>query len=214
LIKILIADAHALVRRGLKGLIETRADWTVCGVAATGREAVQLAEEFEPDVAILDLGLPVWNGIEVSRQMMEVSPRTQTLLLSLRLSDEIIHEAVGAGVKGYVLKSDYDQDLLLAIEKLVAGQPFFTSAIAESIWLRIPGVRTKSHHDAKEFLTRRQRQVVQLLAGGQTSKQVASKLKISVKTAETHRTNIMRKLDIHSVTDLVRYAVRNHLIEP
>jgi DNA-binding NarL/FixJ family response regulator len=183
-------------------------------MAGTGREAIRLAQECEPDVAVLDLAMPELNGIEVARHLLEASPRTRSLLLSVHLSDDIIHAAVDAGVKGYVLKSDYDQDLLLAIEQLAAGQPFFTSAIAESIWLRIPGVSTKARQDPKDFLSQRERQVVELLASRKTSKQVASALSISRKTAETHRTNIMRKLDVHNVVDLVRYAVRNHWIEP
>jgi DNA-binding NarL/FixJ family response regulator len=212
--KILIADDHGLVRRGLQSLIETRPEWTVCGMASTGREAVQLVQELAPDVAILDLMMPEMTGLDATRHIVKFSPRTQVLLLSLHYSDQLVRDAIAAGVRGYVLKSDSDRDLFLAIEKLAAHQPFFSSVVAESIWKNVPGARTKPLSNTKESLTLRQREVVQLLAEGKTSKEVASALNISIKTAETHRNNAMRKINAHGLADVVRYAVRNHLIEP
>ena len=183
--------------------------------AHTGREAITKAEKIKPDIVILDISMPELNGIEAARGIRKASPNSEILILSLHYSDQLIREILDAGVRGYIMKSDPDQDLINAIEKLSNHRPFFTSKAAEvmlatfnhsasSVTTReIPGDR----------LTAREREIVQLLSEGRSSKEVASFLGISVKTAETHRANIMRKLEIHSVSELVRYAVRNQIIE-
>ncbi len=172
--RILVADDHDLMRRGIKTLLESHPGWEVCGEAKTGREAVDKAEELKPDIIILDISMPDLNGVEAARRIRKSSASTEILILSIHYSDQLIREIVDAGVRGYIVKSDSD----------------------------------------RERLTSREREIVQLLAEGKSSKEVAASLGISVKTAETHRANIMRKLDLHSVSELVRYAVRNQIIEP
>ena len=197
-LRILIADDHDLMRRGVKALLQSHAGWEVCGEAHTGREAVAKSEELKPDVVILDISMPELNGVEAARRIRKASPNAEVLILSVHYSDQLIREILDAGVRGYMVKSDSDRDLLIAVETLASHKPFFTPRATEVI-LR---------------LTSREREIVQLLAEGKSSKEVASSLCISVKTAETHRANIMRKLQLHTVSELVRYAVRNQIIEP
>src|SRR5579863_498562 len=213
-LKILIADDHDIVRRGIRSLIEARPEWKVCDEAHSGREAVAKAEEKKPDIVILDVSMPELNGLEAARRIKKVSPNSEILILSVHYSDQLIKEILDAGVRGFVVKSDSDRDLVIAVESLANHKPFFTSMATEVMLMNfqrpasapISGVRTR--------LTSREREIVQLLSEGKSSKEVASSLGISVKTAETHRANIMRKLEIHSVSELVRYAVRNQIIEP
>jgi len=215
-LRILVADDHDLMRRGVKTLLESHAGWEVCGEAKTGREALDRAEELKPDIIILDISMPDLNGVEAARRIRKTSPNTEILILSLHYSDQLIREIVDAGVRGYIVKSDSDRDLIIAVETLAKHKPFFT-ALATEIMLNNfnSGAPGKGVPDlASTRLTTREREIVQLLAEGKSSKEVASSLEISVKTAETHRANIMRKLDLHSVSELVRYAVRNQFIEP
>jgi DNA-binding NarL/FixJ family response regulator len=217
-LRILIADDHVIVRRGLKSLIETRPEWKVCDEAQSGREAVAKAEERKPDIVILDISMPELNGLEAARRIRKVSPNSEILILSVHYSDQLIKEILDVGVRGFIVKSDSDRDLIVAVESLANHKPFFTSMATEvmltnfqrsassSSSARVPEIRTSR-------LTSREREIVQLLSEGKSSKEVASSLGISVKTAETHRANIMRKLEIHSVSELVRYAVRNQIIE-
>jgi DNA-binding NarL/FixJ family response regulator len=216
-IRILIADDHDLMRRGLRVLLEARPEWSVCAEANTGREAVAKAEELRPDIAILDITMPELNGVEAARRILKVSPNTEVLVLSVHYSDQLIREILEAGVRGYIVKSDSDRDLVIAVEALSNHKPFFTPRATELIldnFNQKGGSLTLAPDDMGERLTSREREIVQLLSEGKSSKEVASALSISVKTAETHRSNIMRKLDIHSVSELVRYAVRNQIIEP
>jgi DNA-binding NarL/FixJ family response regulator len=215
-IRILIADDHDLMRRGLKSLLEAHHGWTICAEAHTGREAVARAEELKPDIVILDITMPELNGVEAARRILKASPNTEILVLSVHYSDQLIRDILDAGVRGYIVKSDSDRDLVIAVEALSNHKPFFTPRATELILsnfnsrggsMEVPDV-------IGERLTSREREIVQLLSEGKTSKEVASALGISVKTAETHRANIMRKLEIHSVSELVRYAVRNQIIEP
>jgi DNA-binding NarL/FixJ family response regulator len=214
-LQILIADDHAVTRAGLRDLF-TRPGWTICAEAANGREAVALAEQYRPDIVIMDIVMPELNGLEATRRIHRVLPRTEILLLSLHYSDELVRQAVDAGAHGYVLKSDASKDLLSAVKALVEHRPFFTSAANEVL---IKGfvdqhVKTDVSFPIHKTLTSRQREIVQLLAEGKSSKEVASTLGISAKTAETHRSNIMRKLGMHSVSELVRFAVKHYMIEP
>ena len=214
-LRILIADDHDLMRRGVRTLLESHTGWEICGEAVTGREAVTKAEQLKPDIVVLDIGMPDLNGLEAARRIRSAVPETEILILSVHYSDQLIRELLEAGVRGYIIKSDSDRDLLIAVETLATHKPFFTPRATEVILgnLHTPPVRSQMPGTLRERLTSREREIVQLLAEGKSSKEVASSLNISVKTAETHRANIMRKLQLHTVTELVRYAVRNQIIE-
>ena len=214
-LRILIADDHDLMRRGVKTLLQSRAGWEVCGEAKTGREAVDKAEKLKPDIVILDIGMPDLNGVEAARRIRKASAATEVLILSMHYSDQLIREIVEAGVRGYVVKSDSDRDLIIAVETLAKHKPFFTPHATEVILgsLTMGGSVKEVSELVGERLTSREREIVQLLAEGKSSKEAASSLGISVKTVETHRANVMRKLELHSVSELVRYAVRNLIIE-
>src|ERR1700686_2999354 len=214
-LRILIADDHDLMRRGVKTMIESHAGWEVCGEAITGREAVAKAEELNPDIVILDISMPDLNGVEAARRIRKASTNTEILILSMHYSDQLIREIVDAGVRGYIVKSDSDRDLVIAVETLAKHKPFFTPHATEVILSKFNpgGPVTQIPELIRERLTSREREIVQLLAEGKSSKEVASSLCISVKTAETHRANIMRKLELHSLSALVRFAVRNQIIE-
>jgi len=212
----LVADDHDLMRRGIKTLLESHEGWEVCGEAKTGREAVDQVEELKPDIIILDISMPDLNGVEAARRIRKASANTEILILSMHYSDQLIREIVDAGVRGYIMKSDSDRDLINAVESLAKHKPFFTSHATEVILNNFNATRPAIAIPEliNKRLTSREREIVQLLAEGKSSKEVAASLGISVKTAETHRANIMRKLDLHSVSELVRYAVRNQIIEP
>jgi DNA-binding NarL/FixJ family response regulator len=215
-LRILIADDHDLMRRGIKTLLLSHAGWEVCGEAQTGREAVSQTEELKPDVVVLDISMPDLNGMEAARRIRKASPGTEVLILSMHFSDQLIREIVEAGVRGYIVKSDSDRDLIVAVETLAKHKPFFTPRATEVILSNFSNgdPQIKVPETIRERLTSREREIVQLLAEGKSSKEVATSLNISVKTAETHRANIMRKLQLHTVSELVRYAVRNQIIEP
>ena len=214
-LRILIADDHDIVRRGIKSLIEARPEWKVCDEAHSGREAVAKAEEKKPDIVILDISMPELNGLEAARRIKKVSPNSEILILSVHYSDQLIKDILDVGVRGFIVKSDSDRDLIVAVEALANHKPFFTSMATEVMLnnFQRPGSPVPTTGGRTSRLTSREREIVQLLSEGKSSKEVASSLGISVKTAETHRANIMRKLEIHSVSELVRYAVRNQIIE-
>jgi len=213
-VRILIADDHDVVRAGLRQLLLERKGWEICGEASTGRQAVALAMETKPDVVVMDISMPELNGLEASRQIRKGLPKTEIVILSLHLSDQLAYEIIDAGIRGYVLKSDANRDLVNAVESLGMHRPFFTSKVSEMMMDGLRGDKPREmRSDARGRLTGRQREIVQLLAEGKTSKEVAVALNISVKTAETHRANIMRRLELHSVSELVRYAVKNQIIE-
>ena len=214
--RILVADDHEIVRQGLRALIETRAGFVVCGEAANGREAIDRTAALKPDVLVLDIAMPELNGLEAARRIPAVSPRTQILVLSTHHDDALVHEIVTAGVRGYVLKSDAARDLVTAIESLGSGRPFFSAQIADVVVEGFVGRGRLLPGDggAAARLTSREREVLQLLAEGRSTKEVAASLDIGIKTAETHRANLMKKLDLQTIAELVRYAVRNHIVEP
>ena len=214
--KILIADDHDVVRSGLKQILKERAGWQICAEAKNGREAVELAQEHRPDVVVMDVGMPQLNGLEAARKIRKALPTTEIVMLTLHLSDELAFEIVQCGVKGYVLKTDANRDLVSAVEAAGAHRTFFTPRISDMFVDHFCGrsfVKPDGELRTTSRLTSRQREIVQLLAEGKSSKEVAVALNISVKTAETHRSNIMRRLQLHSVSDLVRYAVKNTIIE-
>jgi DNA-binding NarL/FixJ family response regulator len=214
-LRIMIADDHDLVRRGIKALLQGRAGWEICAEAETGREAVSKAEETKPDLVIMDIGMPDLNGLEAARRIRKASANTEILILSMHSSDQLIREIVDAGVRGYLVKSDSARDLVIAIETLAKRKPYFsphaTGVILGSFNTSEPVQEVPPL--VSDRLTSREREIVQLLAEGKSSKEVATYLGISVKTAETHRANVMRKLDLHTASELVRYAVRNQIIE-
>jgi DNA-binding NarL/FixJ family response regulator len=215
-LRILVADDHDLMRRGIKALLQSRSGWEVCGEAHTGREAVAKAEELKPDIVILDISMPDLNGVDAAKRIRKGSPDTEVLILSVHYSDQLIRDILEAGVRGYIVKSDSDRDLIIAVETLANHKPFFTPRATEVMLTNFNEgkTRTEPPETMRDRLTSREREIVQLLAEGKSSKEVASSLNISVKTAETHRANIMRKLQLHTVSELVRYAVRNQIIEP
>jgi len=214
-LRILLADDHSLMRCGLRAILEATPGWEVCAEAHTGREAVTKAAQLRPDVIVLDVCMPELNGIEATRQIRKVSPRSEVLILSVHDSDHLIREVIDAGARGYLVKSDSDRDLVAAVESLSRKKPFFTARATEMLLGGYAGEAPSENPDAtmSQRLTAREREIVQLLAEGKTSKEVAAVLNISAKTAETHRAHIMRKLEFHSVGEIVRYAVRNQIID-
>ena len=211
--RILIADDHEVVRRGICALIEQHAGWEVCGEAVDGEDAVQKTLELRPDIALLDVGMPRLNGLDAARQILAAAPQTRVLILTMHESEQIVREVLEVGARGFLLKSDAARDLIAAIRALEQRTTFFTSRVAEMVLSGFLETRSESIRVPKDRLTPREREVVQLLSEGKTSKEIANQLRLSVKTAETHRTNVMRKLDLHSVADLVRYAVRNNIVQ-
>jgi len=212
-VSVLIADDHEIVRRGLRALIHEQPGWQVVAEATDGREAVAKAEEFKPDVAILDITMPSLNGLEATRQIAKLSPRTKVLILSIHESDQLIHKLVGAGARGYILKADAGRHFITAVKTLLANKTFFTPKVAQKLMDGHLDKVPKASEEEFSPITGRQREVLQLLAEGKSSKEVASILGITLKTAETHRSNLMRRLNCHSVTELVRYAIRNQIVE-
>jgi DNA-binding NarL/FixJ family response regulator len=214
-LRILLADDHEIVRRGLKDLLEAEAGWQIVGEAATGREAVAKAKLLKPDVAILDIRMPELNGLEATRQIRQALPRTEILILTMSDSEQLARTVLEAGAHGYLLKSDAGRDLVAAVDSLRQHRPFFTSEIARMV---LQGFLKLGNSGVAGIpgdpLTGREREIIQLLAEGKSNKEVAAALGISLKTAETHRANIMRKLDLHSTSDLVHYAVRNGITTP
>jgi DNA-binding NarL/FixJ family response regulator len=211
-LRILVADDHQVVRTGLRALLESKAGWRVCAEAANGREAVEKASEFQPDVVVLDIGMPLLNGLEATRQIRKVSPGTEILILTMYDSEQVIQGVLEAGARGYILKDDADRNLLAAVEALRRHKPYLSSRVSVAVSRIVRSDGTAGERPARR-LTPREREIVQLLAEGKSNKEIASYLNISVKTAETHRANIMLKLNFHSVTELVRYAVKNKIIQ-
>jgi DNA-binding NarL/FixJ family response regulator len=214
-IRILLADDHDIVRRGLRTLLELRPDWEVCAEASDGRAAVQLAEELTPDVVILDLSMPELNGLEGARRIVNRNPRTRVIMLTMHETEQFVREALTAGVRGYILKTDAGRDLLKAVDAVLQGETYFSSRLAATIYAaEFAGAGRRRRMRSQAGLTPREREILQLLAEGRKNRDVGKALNISVKTAETHRARIMAKLGIDSVADLVRYAIRNGLIAP
>lgn len=210
-LRILVADDHDVVRRGLRVLLEGQAGWEVCGEAATGREALDRVRRLKPDVVVLDVNLPELSGLDVAREVIRSLPHTEVLILTMDESPQMMRDLLRAGVHGYVFKSDVGGDLLHAVESLSRHQHFFTSKVAEMMYQDY--VKATAVGGPSENLTSRQREVIRLLALGKTNKEVASTLGISVKTAEAHRKNIMSRLKLKAFSELVRYAVREGIIE-
>ena len=215
-LRILIADDHDVVRQGLRALLETQPGWEICGEAATGRETVEKTRKLKPDIVLLDIIMPELNGLEALRRIRKARPETQVLVLTMHESEDLIGQALKAGARGFMLKSDAGRDLITAIDALSRRKPFFTSKVAQMVLEGyLEGTAPGATEEApRSRLSAREREVVQLLAEGRTNKQIAASLEISTKTVETHRSSLMRKLNLHSVGELTRYAIRNKIIEP
>jgi DNA-binding NarL/FixJ family response regulator len=210
--RILVADDHEVVRKGLVAILKQKSEWQVCGEACNGREAVEQAAQLMPDVVVMDISMPGLNGLEATDQIVRANPSTKVLVLTLHDSDDLIRDVLNAGARGFLLKSDSVCELEAAIEALLRNKTYFTSKVSAMVlegYLR-GGTPFAANRNP---LTPREREVVQLLAEGSSTKEVAVALGLAVKTAETHRSNIMRKLHLHSVSDLVLYAVRNNIVQ-
>jgi DNA-binding NarL/FixJ family response regulator len=212
-LRIVVVDDHAVVRRGVRALLETQPGWEVVGEAATGRDAVEFAKRLQPDIVVMDLSLPELNGLEATRLILKESPRTEVLVLTMHHSEELARTVLQAGARAYVLKSDADHSLVAAVESLRQHKPFLTSTVTEFV-LDDYVHRAEADSGGHTAVTPREREIIQLLAEGKTNKETASVLNVSVKTVEAHRANIMRKLRLRSVSDLVRYAIRNKIVQP
>jgi len=214
-LRILLADDHDIIRRGLRQLLMTHQGWEVCGEAKTGREAVSAAERLKPDVIVMDISMPELSGLDAARQINKSFPHIGILILTMYFTDQLVREVIACGARGYFLKSDADKDLISAVEALSNHRTYFTREASEMLLngFSRPGANLDPKSAARNRLTLREREIVRLLAEGKSSKDVSAALNISVKTAETHRANIMRKLELHSVSELVRYAIRNQIIE-
>jgi DNA-binding NarL/FixJ family response regulator len=215
-IRILIADDHQVVRKGIRAVLDGRAEWEICGEAANGREAVAAAARLKPDLVIMDIAMPEMNGVEATRQILQHHPRIQILIVSMYESERLVRDVLVAGARGYLLKSDASDDLIAAVEALCRHKLWFTSKITDVV-LRgyldgLPPLSGRSNTPT-DVLSPRQREIVQLVAEGRSNKEIAETLEITIKTVETHRAHIMAKLDLHSISDLVRYAIRNAIIE-
>ncbi|MGA2335944.1 MAG: response regulator transcription factor [Terriglobales bacterium] len=218
-LRILIADDHEVARKGIRALLETRQGWEICGEAKDGREAVECAKQMKPDVVLLDIGMPSLNGLDAARQIRTALPETSILILTMHDSEQVVREVLAVGARGFLLKSDAGRDLVAAVEALQQRRTFFTTRVAQLV---VEGYlhpnndnnnNNNKNRPGRPLLTPREREVIQLLAEGKTTKEVAVALNLSVKTAETHRTNLMRKLDLHSVAALTIYAVRNNIVQ-
>jgi DNA-binding NarL/FixJ family response regulator len=213
-LRILLADDHELTRSGLRYLLEKHEDWSVCGEASNGRMAVEMAEKLRPDFAILDMSMPEMSGLEATRQILKKQPQLNILIFTMHETERVIVDVMEAGARGVVLKSDVGENMVAAVESISKGRRFFTSRVAETVVEAYLSKRVEKDDSPSQFiLTAREREVVQLLAEGKSNKEVADRLGISARTAEGHRSEIMRKLKLSSLADLVRFAVRNGIVQ-
>jgi DNA-binding NarL/FixJ family response regulator len=210
MIRILIADDHDVVRSGLHAILSSQPGWEVVAEAEDGKRAVELAAQTQPNVAILDYQLPIINGVDATREIRAFLPQTEVLIFTMHESEPLIRELLEAGARGYLLKSDARRFLMAAVEALAHHQPFFTGRVSETLLSAYLANRAPPG----DLLTPRERNVVQLVAEGRSNKEAASLLGINLKTIETHRATAMRKIKANSTADLVRYAIRNKLVEP
>jgi DNA-binding NarL/FixJ family response regulator len=213
-LRILVADDHDVIRQGVISLIKDHLGWEVCGEACDGRDAVDKAKELKPDIVIIDIGMPLLNGLDATRQILKENPIVRVLVLTMADGDRAVRDAFEAGAQGFVLKSDASRDLVAAIDALGHGNTFFTARVSRIVLSGyLEHVQSTKNEQIAPTLTPREREVIQLVAEGESSKQVAARLGISPKTAETHRNNVMQKLNLHSMVELVLFAVRNGIIQ-
>ena len=213
-LRILIADDHGLVRRGARAVLRSRRGWRVVGEAANGREAVEKAIALKPDVAVVDIGMPELDGVEVTRQIREAVPNTKVLVLTMHESDQMVRRALDAGARGYLLKSDLTDCLAKAVKAVAEGKRFLTPKVSEIVldgFLK-PRSRQQDGKPAGSRTTPRELEIIRLLAEGKSNKEIAPLLGITVRTVETHRAKIMLKLGLHSLAELIHYALQNEII--
>ena len=209
----MLADDHQVVRRGVQAAIEGMPGWVVCGEAVDGRAAVKMAEELKPDIVVMDVGMPELNGIDATRQIRKSCPETEVLIFTGQEAEDLVRQVFEAGARSYILKTDGREQLEAALRALAMHKPYFTTAVGEVLFARfLQGKKSATEDGDEGRLTTREREIVQLLAEGKSNKDVAGVLGISVKTAETHRAAVMKKLKLKAISDLVRYALRNHLV--
>jgi DNA-binding NarL/FixJ family response regulator len=213
-VRILLADDHDIVRRGLRALIEEQPEWRIVAEASDGRDAVAKVVQLGPDVAILDISMPLLNGLDATKQITTLYPRTKVLIVTVHESNQLIQGVLEAGARGYILKADAGRDLISGIKALLSNNTFFTQKVDEMVLDGYLGRGPRVNENGSVQLTWREREIVQLVAEGKSSWEVAQLLCLSLHTVQTHRTKVMRKLNCHSVVELVRYAVRNYLVEP
>ena len=211
--RILLADDHGIVRRGLKSLLESQPGLEVVGEAADGLEALRLCSELSPDLLIVDISMPLMNGIEVASRAQKVEPAPAVIILSMHADESYIMRALGAGARGYLVKDATDEDLIPAVRAVAAGKPFFSPTVAAVLMEDyVRQLRARGLSDSYDLLTDREREVLQLLAEGRSNKEVAALLDVGLSTVETHRANLMQKLNLHNTAEIVLYAVRKGLI--
>lgn len=211
--QILLADDHPVVRRGLRSSLEQHGGWIICGEASTGREAVELAQSLKPDLAILDLMMPELDGVEATRRIRRQLPKTEILIFTFQDSEELAAEALAAGARGFALKGDPPEELVRAVEALAQHRPWFSPGVPKMVVERA-GQNRPHARGRVSLLTARERQIVQLVAEGHRTRDIAQALGISEKTVETHRAAVMRKLQLEGLADVVRFAVRNNIVQP
>jgi two-component system response regulator NreC len=210
---VLLADDHEMMRRGLRAAVENLPGWKVCGEASTGREAIELAEKFTPSIVVMDMSMPELNGLEATRQIKKISPTTEILAFTGREEEMLVHQMFEAGARSYILKTDGKEHFEAALLALASHKSYFTSEVGEVLFAKfLHGKNEVAGDAAPGRLTDREREIVQLLTEGMSNKEVADALHISQKTAETHRASVMKKLKLASFADLVRYAIRNHIV--
>jgi two-component system response regulator NreC len=212
-VRILLADDHGIVRKGLRSTIESEPGFEVVAEASNGREAVRLAQQLKPDIAIMDIAMPQLNGIDATEQIMKLSPATKVVVLSMHADESYVIRVLAAQARGYILKDSAEVDLLPALRSVLQGRPYFSPKVTQVLledYMRY--LRQRGLQDTYDLLTAREKQVLQLLAEGNSNKDVANLLNLGLSTVDTHRTNLMQKLNLHSTAELVLYAVRKRII--
>ena len=211
--RVLIADDHQVMRRGVRAVVEMLPDWEVCAEASTGREAVEMVERLHPQIVVMDVSMPELNGLEATRQIKKIAPTTEILIFSGTETEELIRQVFEAGARSYILKTDGREQLEAALRSLAAHKPYFTTQVGEVLFSKFLDGKSRNQEETGDGrLTDREREIIQLLTEGGSNKEVADRLGISVKTVETHRAAIMKKLKFKSFSDMVRYAIRNNII--
>lgn len=212
-LSILVADDHVVVRKGLRALLESQPKWKVTAEASNGNDAVEKAIRLRPDLVIMDLSMPELNGLDATALLLKANPNARVLILSMHNSEDLIRKTLNSGARGYVLKSDAERDLVTAVEAVLENRTFFTTAVSNIVLDFLRQREQSGTTTVSDSLTTRERQILQLLAEGKSNKEVAGRLGISVRTAENHRAKIMRKLHLRTLSDLVRHAIRNKIVE-